>query len=61
MEIKLSEETLENIKKDLLSSYESSEEEVYKDLLDIAEDYQKNGYGIVMSEIMSKYILVPKS
>ena len=60
MNIELSEKTLENIKKDILESCEAKQDEIFKDLLDIAQDNKKNGYGMVVTEIVSQYILIPK-
>ncbi len=58
--MELSEKTLESIKKDILASCEALNDDIYKNLLDIAQKNKTHGYGIVMAEIMSKYILIAK-
>ena len=61
MNIELSEKTINSIKQDLIRSCESEQDEIYKDLLDIAKDNAKNGYLMVVVEILSQYILIPKN
>ena len=60
VDIELSEKTLENIKKDIIASCEALNDNIHEDLLDIAQQNKAHGYGIVVAEIMSKYILIPK-